>query len=120
MRSAVCLQSSPAQTSQSSRVTELPTFPYVLGAPPPAPAKQGAVHLRGFLLGCLLCSAWGWAQSQRVALRSQPQGPRLAPEDVYFVSWSLRRPLMVLAVVRVGEIGPAPCSQLTYPSASGH
>lgn len=97
-----------------------PDVPLCSGSPPPAPAKQGAVHLRGFLLGCLLCSAWGWAQSQRVALRSQPQGPRLAPEDVYFVSWSLRRPLMVLAVVRVGEIGPAPCSQLTYPSASGH
>ena len=89
-----------------------PTFP-----------RKGPRDLKGRLRppqGQLPDRKAGWAQSQRVALRSQPQGPRLAPEDVYFVSWSLRRPLMVLAVVRVGEIGPAPCSQLTYPSASGH
>ena len=85
------------------------------------------MYLRGFLLGCLLCCGlWPGTVSKDVplalcvALRSQPQSPRLAPEGVYFVSWSLCRPLTVLAGVRVREIGPAPCSQLTCPSASVH
>ena len=48
------------------------------------------MHLKGFLL---LCCGLGLGTVSKGGIKVPPQGPRLAPEDVYFVSWSLRRPL---------------------------
>lgn len=79
MRSAVCLQSSPAQTSQSSRVTELPTFPYVLGAPPPRPSQAGSCAPEGLPVRLLAVLCLGLGTVSKGGIKVPATGPQASP-----------------------------------------
>lgn len=75
MRSAVCLQFSPAQTSQSSRVTELPTFPYVLGAP----SQAGSCAPEGLPVRLLALLCLGLGTVSKGGIKVPATGPQASP-----------------------------------------